>query len=408
MNRLWSVFLTSGVLFGLSSMAWVHADEPRPMVRSTHAPNAAGIYWQAFSAMPTLKDEHKKRLDAATAKTASALSDDLKPIVDQFKVALHELHRATTVDPCDWQLDNQAGPHLLLPHLQKARDLSRVALLRARLKFAAGENDAAVNDVLAVLRMGRDCGSSPILISFLVDAAIEKTATDVIASDLPRLKTEQLDRLLVSLRGLPPTATMMDCVRWEAQHYGGWLERTVDAEAARIKDPSAGGALLLAVGKDAGLPDELTAKDGDAESKRRAEILKSLTIAEVRTSVQRLRGDYEALTNAMALDIESRTARLAQLEAEIAKSRKLATRNDALRYVSIILLPSLGRVSDREQQVFVRRQLMEQAIQVQRQGPTAVQPIGGKKVEHHKTETGFELRFLLGDKPEVLTVGGGK
>lgn len=408
MNRLWSVLLTSGVLFSLSSMAGVHADEPRPMVRTTHAPNAAGIYWQAFAAMPTLKDEHKKRLDAATATTASALSDDLEPIVDQFKVALHELHRATTVEPCDWQLDNQAGPHLLLPHLQKARDLSRVALLRARLKFAVGENDAAVNDVLAVLRMGRDCGSSPILISFLVDAAIEKTATDVLATNLPRLKAEQLDRLLVSLRELPPTATMLDCVRWEAQHYGGWLERTVDAEAARIKDPSAGGALLLVVGKDAGLPDELTAKDGDAESKRRAEILKSLTIAEVRTSVQRLRGDYEALTNAMALDIESRTARLAQLEAEIAKARKLATRNDALRYVSTILLPSLGRVSDREQQVFVRRQLMEQAIQVQRQGPTAVKPIDGRKVEHHKTETGFELRCLLGDKPEVLTVGGGK
>jgi hypothetical protein len=114
------------------------------------APNAAGIYWHAFAAFPSLDDEEKKLLKTAMPTDMAPLSNELAPIVARNGRAMHELHRARTVVPCDWQLDMAAGPELILPHVDKAIELSRVALLRARGRFAAGETDAALSDMLAV------------------------------------------------------------------------------------------------------------------------------------------------------------------------------------------------------------------------------------------------------------------
>jgi hypothetical protein len=52
--------------------------------------------------------------------------------------------------------------------LDKARVTSKAALLRAWLEFAAGKIDEAVADVIAVLKLARDCGSSPLMGSLLV------------------------------------------------------------------------------------------------------------------------------------------------------------------------------------------------------------------------------------------------
>ena len=389
----------------VSGATRTHADTPQGKVTEPSAPNAAGIYWQAFAAMPTLDEDSRRKLDAATGAANAPLNDDVKPIVDQFGTAFHQLHRAAAVTPCDWQLDYDAGPYLLLPHLQKARDLSRVALLRARLRFAAGDHVAAVGDVLDTLKMGRDCGSSPILISYLVAIAIEKTACDVLAAHLPQLPADQIDRVVGAIGKLPPTATIEACMQWEATYFGGWVERTVQSEAAKISEPADGLKLLTEVARVAGLPDEFTAKVGDVEAERRIRILKTLTVDDVRASIKRLRADYESLVTIMKLDRRERAARLEKLNAELEGVRKLTKRDDALRYVSTMLLPTVARVGDREQEVFVRRQLFAQAIQVQRQGPASVRPIDGQPVEHHKTETGFELRCQVGAKTEIVSVG---
>jgi len=401
MNRLRNLLVLSVLFVGAASAP---ADEPKA-ARATVAPNAAGIYWQAFSAMPNLKDEQKKILDAATASTTAPLTDDLKPIVAQFRVALHEMHRARAVTPCDWQLDTEAGPELLLPHLQKARELGRVALLRARQRFAASEIDAAVTDVLAVLKMARDCGSSPILISFLVDVAIEKLAIEVLAAHLPLLKKEQLDQLAASLRELPPTSDVASSIHGEDRLFGDWFDRKLNTLAAKFNDPQAGGTLLAAIGASLGIESNFNPKPDDAEGKRQAELLKSLSVADIRTSLQRLHSDYAELGKIAALPFDERAARINTFEESLSVARKLKTREDALRYLPALLLPAVKNVLTREEQHLVRRQLLEQAIRVQRDGADALQTIHGKKVEHHKTATGFELRCPCGTAQEVLAIG---
>lgn len=302
---------------------------------------------------------------------------------------------------------------MTLAHLQKARDLGRVALLRARLRFAAGETDAAINDVLATLKMARDCGSNPILIGFLVDVAIEKISGEVLAANLPRLKPEQLDQLAGSLKELPPTATLADGMRWESQHFGGWLERLMESEAAKITDPKAGGSLLHAIARsaeDVGFNEALHPKEDDVEGKRRATVLLSLTVGEVRESLQSMRLDYEAVAKIAELPVDQQFKAWVTFEASLAESRHFAKREDAQRFFSSTFLPTAAAFFDREEQLQVRRQLLEQAVHVQRHGASALRPILGKKVDHQKTETGFELRhqYVAPDKIEILIVGATK
>lgn len=373
--------------------------------RSTVAPNAAVIYWQAFAAIPNLKDDHKKTLDAATHSTTAPFNDDVKPILAQYRVALHELHRARAVAPCDWQLDLDAGPELLLPHLQKARELSRVALLRARTRFAAGEIEAAVSDVLDVFKLGRDCGCQPILIAFLVDVAIEKTAIDVLAAHLPLLKPEQLDQLAMSLQQLPSASTVAACIQWEERLFGDWLERVVDGKAKTISNPNDGGKLLEMISKDAGIEIALKPQADDADAKRKAELLGTLTITDVRESLKRLRADYLELSAIAALPFGEQAPRLKKLEDGLNDSKKLKTREDAQRYFSTLLLPAVSMVLLREEQFFVRQGLLDQAIRVQRQGIKALQPVRSQQVEHKKTATGFELHCPVANGEEVIVVG---
>ena len=133
MKRLLNVLLIGGLFAVAQGTPSVRADETPTVSRSAPAPNAAVIYWQAFAAIPALSGDQQEKYDAATTATTAAFTDELKPILSRFMTALTEVHRARSVAPCDWQLDENAGPVLLLPHLQKARDLSRAGFRGVRV-----------------------------------------------------------------------------------------------------------------------------------------------------------------------------------------------------------------------------------------------------------------------------------
>jgi hypothetical protein len=380
--------------------------EPRIAAAS---PNAAVIYWQAFAAMPTFEGEQKTKYEAAIKTTAEPISDELRPIVARFDTALRELHRARGVAACDWNLDYDAGPELLLPHLQKARDLSRVALLRARLRFAAGAADEALGDVLAVLKMARDCGGNPLLVSLLVDIAIENMTTEILAANLPKLSPQQLDGLAAAWKTLPTTPSMADCVRLEGRLFGDWIERLLNTEAAKVNDPQAGGQVLEAMFQRLQAGGSSTDAN-DAEAAQRRKLLESATVADVRESLRLLRADYAELTKIAALPPAERRARWAEFDVKLAAGRKSTKREDALRALSHLCLPAIAKVAGREDQLQVRRQLLLLAIQVQLHGPDAVKTAtvsGHGPVKYHETDAGFELRCqpTSADKPDVLQVG---
>jgi hypothetical protein len=84
------------------------------------------------------------------------------------------------------------------------QSLVRLAILRARWHAARGEQAAAVDDLLTVLRAARLLpGRKPLIIDFLMGVACERTAMEAAARIAPQLDAEHRQRLRVALIGLP-------------------------------------------------------------------------------------------------------------------------------------------------------------------------------------------------------------
>lgn len=268
-------FILSGVLAAQAACSGFVIAAERPAA----AANAAVVYWQAFALLPEpLAEPEKAMYEAAVANPAAPVADDLAPIIAKFDDALGQLHRATKIAACDWNLDYEAGVECQLPHLAKVRAISKAALVRARLEFAAGKTDDAVADVMAVLKLARDCGSNPSIVSLLVGAVVEKSATDVLAAHLGGLSSAQLDRLAPAIAALPAAPSVADGIRLDGQVSCDWFTRILEAEVAKGADPNAGGGFLarLTAAVTSGDPAQ------DAADAARRQRLENLSWADVR------------------------------------------------------------------------------------------------------------------------------
>lgn len=404
MNCRSGIFL-AGVLATLTAIASPLAAAEHPPGPAMAAPNAAVIYWQAFSLLPPpVAEPQKTKYEAAASAPTAPVPGELRPMLEDFTDSLGQLHRGSRVAACDWNLDYDAGPGCLLPHLANARTLSTAALLRARLRFAAGKSDEGVADVMAVLKLARDCGSSPLLLSLLVDAAIEQTATEVLAANLARLSPPQLDRLAAAVESLPATPSVSDCMRHEIRTFGDWMARCIDVEAAKSDDPKAGGKILAGLFRqvNAGLND-----DGSEAKLRR--LFDTLSVDDVRKSLQLARGLGEQAATTAELPAAERRGRQVTFEAAEPKAEAADTCTQAAGVLASMFMPAVEKAWQRADAANVRRQLLLRAIQAQRHGADAIRGcvVGGHgQIECRATDAGFELSCPTGstDAPVVLAV----
>ena len=365
-------------------------------------PNAAVIYWQAFSAMPELTEEESKLYGEAVAGKVAASAPELQPILARFSTALAEMYRAGTVKPCDWNLDINAGPALLLPHLQKARDLARAATLRAGSRFEAGQVDEAIDDVFATLTMGRAGDANPTLISLLVDYAIERLATDVLAQNLNKLDPEQLDRVADMLASLPPAATIDECMRWEERIFVDWFDRKVKAAIADSGNKEGGYKLLEKIVVDLGMEFPPKTGDGDGKGQDASRWLRDITPQEILGSIGQLQADYRKIRELMK-DEQGRTEAIAKFEAELKlRSEKGSDIERRQYYFSGLALPSLTSVCKRIDERDERLRLLGLAIEYRRGGDKALE--GADGIDFEKFEAGFQIRSRRVDGAQV-TVG---
>jgi hypothetical protein len=374
-------------------------------------PNAAVIYWQAFSAMPELTEEESKLYGEAVAGKVAASAPELQPILARYTTALAEMYRAGTVKPCDWNLDINAGPGLLLPHLQKARDLARAATLRAGARFENGQVDEAIDDVFATLAMGRAGDANPTLISLLVDYAIERLATDALAQNLGKLDPAQLDRVTDMLASLPAAATIEECMRWEERIFVDWFDQKVKAAIAESGDKAAsaesgdkqgGYKLLEKICVDLGMEFPPKTGDGDGKGGEASQWLRDITPQEIIGSIGQLRADYRQIRELLN-DEQGRADAIAKFEADL-KSRS-QTESDSERrkyYFSGLALPSLTSVCKRIDERNERLRLLGLAIEYRRGGDKGLE--GADGIDFEKFEDGFQIRSRRVDGAQV-TVG---
>lgn len=185
-----------------------------------HADNAALQYWRAFAVQPTLTEKQQK---IAADWQTTAMNGEARALIAQSTNALIELHRGAAISSCDWGLHFEDGMNLLLPYLGKARDLARLACLRARKEFEEGDDLAAIQDLADTLCLARHCGQDNIAICVLVQDAIEQNAYDTLTPHLGLLNQESLKELKQRLESLPAGGSLKGSAAAEQRLGIDWL-----------------------------------------------------------------------------------------------------------------------------------------------------------------------------------------
>lgn len=146
------------------------------------------------------QDRFQKALDGPLAGFPR---EDVRAFLKPFGGMFKEMEAAARCDHCDWGTDQRLtaeGIGLLLPEVQRVRDLAFVLRLRCRLHAADGKLDPALRDVQTGLVLARHIGQGNTLIQFLVGTAIAAMFT----AELEQvMQTSDCPNLYWSLTALP-------------------------------------------------------------------------------------------------------------------------------------------------------------------------------------------------------------
>ena len=155
--------------------------------------NAAVLYRQAFALYDALTEEQKGIVSDwrtnVDASLESELCEKIQPICDL-------LHQAATASNCDWGVAKPFTYEMigsLSPLLDSSRAIARAARWSAA-HCRESDSSEAVSDLVAASRLGHNM--PPILISFLVDVAIQESTLDFIAKHASTLAASDDPRLL--------------------------------------------------------------------------------------------------------------------------------------------------------------------------------------------------------------------
>jgi hypothetical protein len=344
--------------------------------------NAALAYWQGFAVM----GDHLKREDLnklADHPVTGPVSAEAAAGVDLADDALACLRRGAAVRRCDFGIDYDAGPGALLPHLGKARQLARIAVLRANLNFDKGKPAEAMEDYLAAVTLARHVGTDGVLISLLVGFSVEGWVIEALAERLPSLDAKTADVLHVRWDAIVPPGTAQAAIRAERSLFLDWfvakLRSTVDgkAEVKRVLEMAGANQGVLA----------------GADTKQ------------LLTYCEAARPLYEEMIAGAALGPEKLEAAWREIEVRL-KAPEMA--------LARMMLPGVVRIRQTEMRYQARAAMFTVALDMVRRGADALgqrrDPFGDGPFAYRKLDGGFELESKLRfeGKPVTLGVGRGK
>jgi hypothetical protein len=356
--------------------------QPPAQAGTSLGQNAALNYWQAFAHLPA-------KLPAPG--DAGADPDEAK-LLESGKDALLYLHRGAAIGPCDWGLHREDGPYLLLPHLGKGRDLGRLAGMKMRRDFAAGNGRDAAETAADTIVMARHISSDlTAIISYLVQLSVERTTIENLAPHLAGLDPATLEALDHRLAALPPGGSLQASIRAERELSIGWAIAML--RQMKDQDPWKERVVSVFTIAEAGPSQEKTDAMVAAAGGTREGALKQF---------ESLVPYYDELGKIISLPREQFQAKWGDLD-------KRARTNAFAEAV----LPAMSRFYDVEAAGRTRLALLRAAVAVARGGPDKAREFKdatGSTIEYQEAPDGFELRSKVmdKDKPVTLKVGGRK
>src|SRR5437762_9911924 len=145
--------------------------------------NPALLYFQGFSLRPELSQQDHDYLFTNEWR-GRVLDERFGKLISGFDNSFKLFNRGRFAQvPCDWGLDLSDGPEALLPGLAKAKLASQTARLRTMWHLQNGKPEEARDDLLAAFVMARQVSTDRVLISCLVQFAMENIVASVIAEN---------------------------------------------------------------------------------------------------------------------------------------------------------------------------------------------------------------------------------
>jgi hypothetical protein len=170
--------------------------------------NAAELYQKAFASLPEGElGEFSRRLGRDDANADGFL--------DQGHDALEALHQAARLPRCDWPDDSVEGR---VASFSGARRLAFLALLSAEGSLRRGDDRAGLNDLAAVMVLGRHLGQG-IYISGMASFPIEDLAVTQALPVLNRVDTDTRREFAERLDTLPAFPDLAQALRAEQKYF---------------------------------------------------------------------------------------------------------------------------------------------------------------------------------------------
>jgi hypothetical protein len=185
--------------------------------------NPALLYYQAFLLAPDPMSEVDRNYLESKKGKEEKLPERFGKIVagydNQFRLVRQAAHATV---PCDWGLDYSGGLNTMLPHLGRAKAVARAAQLRAVWDLQHGRPEDARDDLSASFVLGRNAASDGLLISALVQFAIESMGYATIANNFSEFSPEIMKQLVDGFDAAPVRHTMAPCITTETSAFYDW------------------------------------------------------------------------------------------------------------------------------------------------------------------------------------------
>src|SRR5262245_2562587 len=361
-----------------------------PATRAAAAePNAALKYWLAFANMNYDKDQ-EKILEEWNKVPLDAKTDKL---LDNSRPHLLQMHRGAQIDRCDWGLDYEDGVSMLLPHLAKARNLTRIAALDIRREFARGNSAAAVQTGLDALAMARHTNADFTLISILVRIVNEATLFEALGAGLPKTDAASLTKLAAALDAPRGGGTVSESIKGEKEFMAKWLIRKLkEAESRKAGSYKEVFHEVLGIG---------ISENPQDKARTQRVIDAGDTFEKAVKMLDDLMPVYDELVRIYALPAKEFDAQYPAYHKQTAEANPAAA----------LLMPALEKVAASERRNRTQRALFRAAISIVQGGADKVKetmdPFGDGPFEYRAFDGGFELKskYVYKGQPVTLTVG---
>ncbi len=380
--------------------------------------NAATKYYQAFLQLPRLDDEDEQVLYEWDSTAFGKKEKDLLESTWLF-TALDFLRRGAELTSCDWGLNVEDGPAMLVGHLMCSRRLARIAFLRGRYRLESGRIEEGLADFRSGYGLAHHVGTDNLEMSRLVQISIESmmvgfAAENLTRDNLGRLDAETLDRLKGFFKDAQKRRPLQPVLRFEKTSLCDYIAKSV--MKALVKDlPRREKKELIGIVEREGSTMQTLAKiirrsAGEEEGiapARTQDAAKAFGDSKMVSKMLEESNDDPAEAVAkMFLQFEECFEKLVHV-ADSDPEEVLRIEKQMLEVSNPLVTALLGvhaRLRFEEAKIQTKYAMLEAGVLIMMEGPQAVSkvrdPYGDGQFEYRKLDKGFELVSDLKHRPD--------